>query len=348
MTEPCQDRATILVVDDTPANIDVLSEVLRSSYRVRAATSGERALVIAAAMPQPDMILMDVMMPGLDGLETCIRLKADPLTSHIPIIFVTAMSEIQDEERGLSVGAVDYITKPISPPIVLSRIRTHLALFQQNKELEVKVRERTNELAETRFEIIRRLGRAAEFRDNETGLHVIRMSHYARLIAQSYCPDTAWADLLYNAAPMHDVGKIGIPDAILLKPGRLDDDEWEIMRSHPMIGAKILDDGTSEVMLLSREIALAHHEKWDGTGYPRSLSGTDIPIAARIIAVADVFDALTTERPYKKAWTVEKAVGFLTEQSNKHFDVKLVGCFMQRLADIMVIREKYAEKENLF
>ena len=341
-------RPTVLVVDDTPANIDVIGEVLRPFYRVRAALSGEKALVIAATHPQPSMILLDVMMPGLDGLETCARLKANPLTAGIPVIFVTAMAESQDEERGLSMGAVDYVTKPISPPIVLARIKTHLALHRQNQELEQRVRERTNELAQTRFEIIRRLGRAAEFRDNETGLHVTRMSHYSRLIAQSYCSDQAWIDLIYNAAPMHDVGKIGVPDGILLKPGQLTAEEWQIMRKHPEIGANILGDAANDVMIMSRDIAHSHHEKWDGSGYPRGLSGPDIPIAARVIAIADVFDALTTERPYKKAWTVQDAVTFMSQQADSHFDARLLECFHRCLPDILEIRDQYAELPNLF
>jgi len=270
---------TILVVDDTPENIDVLSGALRGSFRVRAALSGERALVIAQTEPKPDIILLDVMMPAMDGYEVLRRLKANPLTQTIPVIFVTALSEQADEQKGLELGAVDYITKPISPAIVLARVRTHLALHQQNRELSRKVKERTEELARVRFEIIRRLGRAAEFRDNETGLHVIRMSHYARLIAQGMGIGEDWTDLLFHSAPMHDVGKIGVPDNILLKPEKLDEREWMVMRDHPEIGALIIGDDPSDLMRMSREIALYHHEKWDGAGYPRAMAGTDIPSA---------------------------------------------------------------------
>jgi len=348
MNEMIIERPTVLVVDDTPANIDVISEVLRPYYRVRAALSGEKALTIATTAPQPDMILLDVMMPGLDGLETCRLLKCNPITAGIPVIFVTAMAEEQDEERGLQMGAVDYLSKPISPPIVLARVKTHLALHRQNAELESKVRVRTDELTQTRFEIIRRLGRAAEFRDNETGLHVVRMSHFSRQIARAYCESEDWAEMVFNAAPMHDVGKIGVPDGILLKPGKLTDEEWEIMRKHPEIGAHILGDGTHEIMSMSREIALAHHEKWDGTGYPTGLKGENIPLAARVIAIADVFDALTTERPYKKAWSVTDAVTFMTQQSGTHFDPKLLDCFLVKLDDILKVREKYAEQPEPF
>ncbi len=348
MTEISADQATILVVDDTPANIDVLSEVLRPFYKVRAALSGEKALSIAVANPKPDMILLDVMMPGMDGLETCRRLKSNPATTSIPVIFVTAMSEEQDEERGLQMGAVDYVTKPISPSIVLARVKTHLALYRHNVELEKKVQERTEEVAQTRFEIIRRLGRAAEFRDNETGLHVIRMSHYSRIIAQAYSGYGEWSELVFNSAPMHDVGKIGVPDGILLKPGQLSPEEWEIMRQHPEIGANILGNNTHELMAMSCEIAMYHHEKWDGSGYPAKLIGENIPVSARVIAIADVFDALTTERPYKKSWTVSDAVQFVNDQSGKHFDPKLLECFNARFDDILQVKEKYAEEPSPF
>jgi putative two-component system response regulator len=219
------DKQLILVVDDTPDNIDVLGSILRSDYDVKAALNGEKALRIANTEPKPDMILLDIMMPGMDGFEVCRRLKADPATSQSPVIFITAKDEVADEERGFALGAVDYITKPISPPIVQARVDTHLALYDQNRELTRQVETRTEELQLTRLKIIQRLGRAAEYRDNETGFHVIRMSHYSRLIAQAYGGNESWIKTLFNAAPMHDVGKIGIPDHILLKPGKLDDEE---------------------------------------------------------------------------------------------------------------------------
>ena len=337
------EKQTILVVDDTPENIDVLSGVLRPDYKVKAALNGEKALKIAAGTPKPDMILLDIMMPGMDGYEVCRRLKSDPATKKIPIIFITAKSEVEDEKKGLDLGAVDYITKPISPPIVLARARTQLALYDQNRELERRVAERTEELNQTRLEVIRRLGRAAEFKDNETGLHVIRMSHYSRLMAEALNVSDEWTDLVFNAAPMHDIGKIGIPDHILLKPGKLDDDEWTIMRKHPEFGAAIIGDHASELMRFSREIALTHHEKYDGSGYPAKLAGDDIPLSGRIIAIADVFDALTTERPYKKAWTVEDAVKLIDENSGSHFDPELVPIFHEVMPEILDIKEQYAE-----
>ncbi len=337
-------KQTILVVDDTPENIDVLSGLLRPEFRVKAALNGPRALQIAQAQPQPDLILLDIMMPGMDGYQVCRELKTDPRTHHIPVIFVTALSEVEDEAKGLSLGAVDYITKPVSPPIVLARARTQLALYDQNRQLERRVRERTEELVETRLEVIRRLGRAAEFKDNETGLHVIRMSHYARLLAEALGVGPDWSELLFNAAPMHDVGKIGVPDRILLKPGPLDDDEWAVMRQHPVYGAEIIGEHDSALLQLSREIALNHHEKWDGSGYPEGLEAAGIPLSARIVAIADVFDALTTARPYKKAWKVEDAVRHIQQQAAIHFDPELVPLFSEMLPDMLEIRGRYGEE----
>lgn len=340
------DKKTILVVDDTPENIDVLSGVLKTDFKVKAALNGEKALTIANAEDKPSMILLDIMMPGMDGYEVCRQLKANPLTAKIPVIFITAKNQDEDERQGLELGAVDYITKPINPAIVRARVNTHLALYDQNLALEMKVRERTKKLHETRLEIIRRLGRAAEFKDNETGLHVIRMSHYARLIAEaSGYGDEAWVDLIFNAAPMHDIGKIGIPDHILKKPGKLDPDEWKVMQMHPKYGADIIGEHDSKLMRMSREIALSHHEKWDGSGYPNGLKGEDIPLSGRIIAIADVFDALTTERPYKKAWSVEDAVSTIEKDAGSHFDPKLVKVFLEILPQALEIKEQYAEEK---
>lgn len=338
-----EDKKTILVVDDTPENIDVLSGVLRPQFFVKAALNGERALKIAAADPKPIMILLDIMMPGMDGYEVCRRLKANPATAKVPIIFVTARDQEEDERKGLELGAVDYITKPISPSIVLARVHTQLALYDQNLALDRKVRERTEELHETRLQIIRRLGRAAEFKDNATGLHVIRMSHYSRLIAEALDHGREWEELIFNAAPMHDIGKIGIPDNILLKPGKLDGTEWEVMMKHPKFGADIIGDHDSAIMKLSKEIAITHHEKWDGTGYPYGLEGEEIPLSGRIIAIADVFDALTTERPYKKAWTVSDAVKLIEDNAGTHFDPDLVSIFREAMPQVLDIRDRYAE-----
>ncbi|MBF0379920.1 MAG: two-component system response regulator [Magnetococcales bacterium] len=340
---PSIDKPTILIVDDTPENLDILGGILRKEYKVKAALNGEKALRIATGSPRPDMILLDIMMPEMDGYEVCQRLKENPATNKIPIIFITAKAEVADERKGLELGAVDYITKPISPPIVDIRVRTQLALYNQQRELERLVKERTSELLETRLEIIRRLGRAAEFKDNETGLHVIRMSHYTRLMVESMDISEEWADLVFHAAPMHDIGKIGIPDAVLLKPGKLNDEEWNIMRRHPEYGAAIIGDHSSPLLAMSQEISLSHHEKWDGTGYPKGLKGEDIPISGRVVAIADVFDALTSERPYKKAWSVEKAVDVIKKDAGTHFDPNLVPIFVKILPEALKIKEKYAD-----
>lgn len=336
-------KPNLLVVDDTPDNIDILSGILRKDYKVKAALNGMKALSIASQEPRPDLILLDIMMPDMDGYEVCEALKANPFTSNIPIIFITAKNEEKDEELGLKLGAVDYITKPISPAIVLARVKTHLALYNQNLALEDKVRQRTEELQHTRLEIIERLGRAAEFKDNETGLHVIRMSHYSRIMAIEMDFDDDWVDLIFHAAPMHDVGKIGIPEAILCKPGALDDEEWSIMKGHPSIGADIIGEHDDKLLQTAREIALTHHEKWDGSGYPKGLKEGEIPLSGRIIAVADVFDALTTKRPYKEAWPVEKALNLIQESAGQHFDPHIVDVFMKCVPKILEIKDKFSE-----
>lgn len=344
MPPPLLPKQSILVVDDTPENIDLLTELLNSDYRVRVATSGEKALKIAYSDAPPDLILLDIMMPGLSGLEICRRLKANPDRRRIPIIFVTAMSTTEDEQRGLELGAVDYITKPISPPIVKARVRTHLALYDQARELERMVRQRTQELLTTRQQIIRRLGRAAEFKDNETGNHVLRMSHYARLIALAHGLGNEAADTIFNTAPMHDIGKIGIPDSILLKPGKLDSEEWKVMHQHPVMGAEIIGKHENELLETARIIALSHHEKWDGSGYPRGLKGEDIPLEGRIVAIADVFDALVSVRPYKEAYPIEESLRIMEAATGKHFDPGLMLAFQKALPEILRVKEIYADE----
>lgn len=338
-----QEQSTILLVDDVADNLDLLNEVLSPHYRTRVALSGEKALKIAFSANPPDLILLDIMMPGLNGYQVCAQLKRNPDTRGIPVIFVTAMNEVEDERHGLEVGAVDYIFKPVSPAIVLARVRTHLALYDRNRELERQVRERTAELFNTRQQIIHRLGRAAEFRDNETGNHIIRMSHFCRLIGSAAGLGKRSVEILYHAAPMHDVGKIGIPDHILLKPGPLDAAEWTIMRRHPEIGAEIIGQHSDELLQAARTIALCHHEKWDGSGYPRGLKGRDIPLMARIAALADVFDALTTARPYKKPWAVEEAIAYVEGQAGAHFDPALMEPFRRMLPQLLAIREQFAD-----
>jgi len=341
------EKATILVVDDESQNIDIYVGLLSEDYTVKAATNGTKALKIAFSSA-PDLILLDVMMPDMDGYEVCRRLKNDPRTRNIPVIFVTAMGRVEDESHGFALGAVDYITKPISPPILKARVSTHLVLYDQNRALDVKVKQRTAELNRTRREIIKRLGRAAEFKDNETGMHVIRMSHYSYIIAKALGMDEKEADLLLNAAPMHDIGKIGIPDNILLKPAKLNADEWALMKKHPEFGASIIGEHEEGSLLeMARIIALTHHEKWNGKGYPNGLGGEKIPLIGRIVAVADVFDALTTERPYKEAWPNDKAVSLLKKEAGEHFDPVVVHAFIEKWSEILVIKEKFAETTAL-
>lgn len=330
MTQAPDQRPRLLLVDDEPTNLQVLRHVLQADYRLLFATDGARALQVAREQ-LPQLILLDIMMPGMDGYAVCRALKADPATAGIPVIFIPALNDSQDETAGFDVGGVDYLAKPVSPPVVRARVRTHLSLV------------RMDELRETRLQIVQRLGRAAEYKDNETGMHVIRMSHFSQLLALAAGCSPAWAEDLLNAAPMHDVGKIGIPDAVLRKPGPLDADEWATMRRHPEIGAEIIGEHPSGVLQLAREIALAHHEKWDGSGYPRGLAGEAIPLSARIVAIADVFDALTTRRPYKEPWPVQDALDHIAAQAGKHFDPALVALFAPLLPQLLEIRARWAE-----
>jgi putative two-component system response regulator len=336
-------KLTILVVDDAPENIDVLSGILRDEYKVRAATNGERALAIIMSERPPDLILLDIMMPGMSGYEVCSAIKAHLPTRHIPVIFCTAMGEKEDERRGFEVGCVDYITKPVSPPIVLARVRTHLALHNQNRELERLVRQRTQELHESRLAIIRCLGKAAEYKDDNTGMHVMRMSLYCRLLGLAMGFSEEDAEMLMHAAPMHDIGKIGTPDAILKKPGKLDEHEWAIMQQHVTNAADILGDQSSDLLSMAKEIALSHHEKWDGSGYPKGLKGAEIPLVGRIAALADVFDALCSERPYKPPIVVTEVVDMIRAGAGTHFDPQLVEKFVELLPQFDEIRCRYAD-----
>jgi len=329
MNQP-NNRPLILAVDDEASNLQLLRQILQDHYRLLFAKDGARALELAR-QEHPDLILLDVMMPGMSGYEVCAALKANPATASVPVVFVTALTETDDEVEGFEAGAVDYITKPISPPIVRARVRTHLSLV------------RMEELRASRLEIVQRLGLAAEYKDNETGLHVIRMSHFARILGIAAGMTEREADDLLHAAPMHDVGKIGIPDRVLQKPGPLDADEWKIMQSHVTIGAEIIGEHAGGMLALARSIALTHHEKYDGSGYPNRLAGDQIPLVGRITAIADVFDALTSERPYKKAWSEEDALTFLHEQKGRHFDPQLVDLFAEQMPSIREVRLRWAE-----
>lgn len=331
MTPPvkeCQQR--VLIVDDEPSNLKAMQQALQDDYQLLFATNGEQAVDVATKQ-KPDLILLDVIMPDMDGFEVCKLLKADPNVAAIPVIFVTVRNETQDEEAGFAVGAVDYMSKPIRPPIVRARVKTHLSL--------VKI----DELKEAKLQVVQRLSRAAEFKDCETSGHILRMSHYTRLIALAYgCPHH-WAEDLLHAAPMHDVGKIGIPDTILNKTGPLDDKEMEVMRQHPLMGASIIGLHANRMLRMARNVALHHHEKWDGTGYPNQLSGEDITLEARITAIADVFDALTTVRPYKEAWPITKAIDYIVNQSGKHFEPALVEAFEKCLPQIKEVYTRWKD-----
>lgn len=320
----------ILLVDDEPTNLRVLRTVLSDVYRLLFAKNGTEALQLAA-QHQPDLILLDVMMPGMTGFEVCTALKADAATQHIPVIFVTALRDEIDETQGFAVGAVDYIAKPISPAVVRARVKTHLSLVQ------------ADELKKTRLQVIQRLGRAAEYKDNETGLHILRMSHYSQIIALAAGLSPAFAEELLHAAPMHDIGKIGIADHILLKPGKLTADEYREMQRHPLIGAEIIGDCDSSLLQMAKTVALYHHEKWDGSGYPHGLKGEAIPLEARIVALCDVFDALTSTRPYKQAWSVEDTLTHLRSQKGLHFDPQLVDLLEQQLPQILEVKARWAE-----
>jgi len=348
-------RQTILVVDDVPDNIDVLGGILKENYKMKFATNGEKALSIARAKKPLDLILLDIEMPDIDGYEVCRQLKQHESTKKIPVIFVTAKSEAEAEERGFKVGGVDYITKPVNPAIVRERVKTHLALYDQNRVLEEKVKERTSQLSEA-FETIKnasmdtinRLSRAAEYKDEDTGAHILRMTHYSASVARAMGVDEATVESILYAAPMHDIGKIGIPDRILLKPGKLDADEWKIMIQHAEIGAKILEGSDANFIKLGSQIALTHHEKWNGTGYPQGLKKDKIPLAGRIVAIADVFDALTTKRPYKEPFSLEKSYSIIIENRGSHFDPDVVDAFFKVEDEILEIKERYKnEKESL-
>lgn len=347
-------NASILVVDDELANVRLLEKIFSTmGYENVISTQDPCQVVPLFQEHNIDLILLDLDMPVLDGYGVLDALNA--LTNgELPAILVLTAQHMQSyRQRALDNGARDYVTKPFDANELLSRVRNildvqmaHKYIRHQNEILERKVQERTQAIHETRLQVVRRLGRAAEYRDNETGLHIIRMSKMAVVIAQATGMDDEQCDLLLNAAPMHDIGKIGIPDNILLKPGKFEPEEWVIMQTHAQIGADILSGDDSDLMTMAHEIALSHHEKWNGKGYPRGLEGEAIPIVGRITALADVFDALTSERPYKKAWSVEDAVELITSERGQHFDPNLVDLFLEKLPEIILIKEKYAEPDG--
>ncbi len=362
-----QPKPTILVVDDTPENIELLCDVLDAKYRTRIAVNGERALKIAFSDNKPDLILLDIMMPGMSGYEVCQALKANPATRDIPVIFVTAMSEIADEEKGLELGAVDYLTKPISPPIVLARVKTHLAmksvqdfLRDQNKFLETEIGKRTLELIALQDVTIHAMASLAETRDNETGNHIRRTSLYVKALAEKLSTHPRFGyfltekniELLFKSAPLHDIGKVGIPDRILLKPGRFEPHEFEIMKTHTTLGRDAILAAEKELgievpfLKYAKEIAYSHQEKWDGSGYPQGLAGDAIPISARLMAVADVYDALISKRVYKEGMPHEKAVEIIVQGKGSHFDPDMVDAFLALQDEFRAIAIRYADTDH--
>lgn len=359
-------QPSIMVVDDTAQNLALMSELLRPQYRVVVANSGERALKLLHAGKQPDLILLDIMMPEMDGYEVIRRLKADPETERIPVVFLTAKSEVEDEAMGLSLGAVDYITKPISPPIVLARVQTHITLkasadFLRNKAafLEAEVAKRTWQVEAIQDVTVLAMSSLAETRDNETGNHILRTQRYVRCLAEHLrdhprfkallTPE--YIQLLFKSAPLHDIGKIGIPDHILLKPGKLTPEEFEIMKTHTTIGyesivrAEKSMSGAVSFLRLAKEIALSHQEKWDGSGYPEALKGDAIPVSARLMALADVYDALISKRVYKPAFGHEVSVRIISAGRNKHFDPDIVDAFLAVHEEFRAIAKSFADED---
>jgi len=361
---PKNTRQTILIVDDSPENLNVLSELLQPQYLVRVANSGLKALRIAVSAPCPDLILLDVMMPGMDGYQVMAQLHTNPITASIPVIFVTAMDNNDAELQGFELGAVDYITKPIVPPIVLSRIKTHLELKQardwlsnQNDYLEQEVNKRIAENELIQEVSIRALAHLAEIRDPETGNHILRTQLYVQQLALRLKSLPRFSDtltdhyiqMLTRSAPLHDIGKVGIPDAILQKPGPLTPDEWVIMKTHAKLGSDAIEmaekDASLEVefLILAKEIAHWHHEKWNGEGYPDALVGDAIPISARIMALADVFDALISRRVYKEPMPIDQIKEIIVAGRGQHFDPDMTDVFLAHFDVFCEIADHYRD-----
>ena len=356
-----KEKQRILIVDDEKFYIDVLLDLLKDDYSVNIAKTGEQALKRVVNNTPPDLILLDIMMPGIDGYEVCRQLKADKCTRDIPVIFLTVKSEVGDEIHGFELGAVDYIAKPMSPPIVKSRVKNHLMLTQARKILQdqqavlkQQVEEKTREITRTQDVAIYCMASLAETRDNETGNHIRRTQHYIRLLC-NYLRDKAGykeylddktIDLLFKSAPLHDIGKVGVSDKVLLKPGPLNDDEWHEMKKHPQIGYETLLNtekqlGRSSFLDIAGEIALTHHEKWDGSGYPQGLKAEEIPIPGRLMALADVYDALISKRVYKEAFSHHKSAELIAGMKGSHFDPCIVDAFEQLKDEFKAIAEKF-------
>lgn len=359
-------KQIILIVDDEPANLAVLNIALSDNYKVLAANSGRRALEIAVNDPRPDLILLDIMMPEMDGYAVLKELKANPVTCDISVIFITAMESQEDEQKGLTLGAVDYITKPIRPVIMKARVKTQLALklaqdflHDKNAFLEAEVSRRMEENQIIQNVSIRALAHLAETRDPETGEHILRTQAYVHVLAKKLQHHPRFKniltehfiELLCKSAPLHDIGKVGIPDHVLLKPGKLNQQEWAIMKTHAEIGARSIelaekDMGQSlDFLTLAKEIAHWHHERWNGCGYPDGLMGDDIPVSARLMAIADVFDALINNRVYKAAMPFEQARDLIISERSQHFDPDITDAFMETYNEFVLIANKFRAKD---
>ena len=360
-------RALVLIVDDVHENLHGLMTILRDNHAIAAATNGEKALELARRDPQPDLILLDIVMPGMDGYEVCRRLKRDPKTRDIPVIFLTALSDEKDEQHGLELGAEDYITKPISPPIVRARVRTHLKLkasadFLRDKAayLEQEVAKRTRQVTAIQDVTTLALASLAETRDSDTGNHIRRTQHYVKALAiklrghprfASQLSDEVIATL-FKSAPLHDIGKVGIPDRILLKPGRLTPEEFEIMKYHTTLGRDAIEHAERDLgiavdfLAVAKEIAYSHQEKWDGSGYPEGYAGEAIPVSARLMAVADVYDALISRRVYKKGIPHEQAAAIIVEGRGKDFDPDIADAFLAIQDEFLAIAARYADSDK--
>ncbi len=349
-------KPVVLAVDDAPENLHALIEVLKGDYNIIAAKTGEKAMAICSKTPKPDIILLDVVMPEMDGYEVCRQLKANSKTETIPVIFVTSLTEAGQEAQGLSLGAVDYITKPIIPEIVKARVGNHLYLKRHRDHLEILVAERTREIALIKEVTIESLATLTECRDPETGGHIMRTKNYVKALATRASLDYHFTgqldpntiDLLYLSAPVHDIGKVGVPDTIMLKPGKLTPEEFELMKKHTIYGRDSLRKaerklGGNSFLHIAQEIACSHHEKWDGSGYPFGLSGQDIPLSARIMAVADVYDALISRRVYKAPIPHIDAVKIIAEGKGKHFDPVLVDKFLEIQDEFRSIALEFAD-----
>jgi putative two-component system response regulator len=360
-------NSTVLVVDDSPENLELMGGLLSDYYCVKVANSGLRALKILESTVLPDLILLDVMMPDMNGWEVCQKIKSSKQLTEIAVIFLTAKTSPEDEKMGFDLGAVDYISKPINPATLLSRVKTHLslksmsdALRNRNMTLKIEIDKGVQEIRAVQEVTIHALASLAETRDNETGNHIRRTQNYVQTLAQvlktyprfSHYLTDKQIEMLYLSAPLHDIGKVGIPDNILLKPSRLDAAEFEIMKTHTTLGYQsilsasegLLDGG--HFLTCAMEIALSHQEKWDGSGYPQGLSGDNIPVSARLMAVADVYDALISERCYKQAFSHEKAVGIILEGRGSHFDPDIVDAFKRSEGEFLAIATKFSDNVN--